>query len=200
MRRLLRLVSTCALVMFVVTSVSADNWVRGKVSAVTATSVTVMFKGKPMTFSIGKDTDFVGEGLGTASRKAGGLKLAEVLKVGDGVEVHYTGSGTAMQATEIRTGATGEGMSEAAGESASGQISALTGKSVTIKSGSGEMMFAIDPATRVIGRGAGTATQKAKATGKDLGIADLLKVGEDVVVSYRTDGSSRVANNIRVRR
>ena len=200
MRRLLRLVSTCALVMIAGVTVLADNWVRGKVTAVTATSVTVTFKGKPMTFNIGKDTDFVGQGLGTATRQAGGIKLAEVLKVGEGAEVHYTGSGSAMQATEIRVGTSGEAMSEATGDSVTGRVTALTGNSLTIKGSAGESSFTLDKDTRIIGRGAGTATRSAQAAGKEPGISDLVKVGEEVVVSYRTSGTTRIANNIRIRR
>ena len=85
------------------------------------------------------------------------------------------------------------------GDSAVGRITAMTASSLTIKSGSGEMTFSVDANTRVLARGAGRATQQARAAGSGPAISDLLKVGEDVVVSYRTSGSTRVANEVRVR-
>ena len=199
MRRLLVLGSVLVLILLLGTIVSADRWVRGKVTAVGTDSVTVMFKGKEMKFTVAKDTEIVGRGLGTASREAGGLKLSEAVKVGEGVEVLYAESGGAMRATEIRLGASGEAASEDSGDSAAGRITALTASSLTIKSGSGEITFSVDPKTRVLARGAGTATREARAGGSGPAITDLVKVGEDVVVSYRTSGSTRVANEVRVR-
>ena len=201
MRRLV-LVGGCVwlLVMFVGTVVSADKWVRGKVTAVGGDSVTVMFKGKEMKFLVGSDTDVQGRGLGTAQRRAGGVKLAEAVKVGDGVEVHYTETGGTMRATDIRTGLTGgDATSEDTGDSVSGQITALSANSMTVKSGSGETTFAIDPKTRVLAAGAGSATKQAQATGGGPAITDLVKVGESVVVTYRTTGKTSVANEVRVR-
>ena len=190
MRRLV-LVGGCVwlLVMFVGTVVSADKWVRGKVTAVGGDSVTVMFKGKEMKFAVGSDTDVQGRGLGT-----------EAVKVGDGVEVHYTETGGTMRATDIRTGLTaGDATSEDTGDSVSGQITALSASSMTVKSGSAETTFAIDPKTRVLAAGAGAATKQAQATGGGPAITDLVKVGESVVVTYRTTGKTNVANEVRVR-
>jgi hypothetical protein len=180
--------------------VSADKWIRGKVAAVGADSVTVAYKGKEMKFLVTSETDVQGRGLGTAQRRAGGVKLAEAIKVGDGVEVHYAESGGTMRATDIRTGlTTGDATSEDTGDSASGQITAVTASSLTIKSGSGAQTFSIDPKTRVLARGAGAATKEAKAGGGGPAITDLVKVGEEVVVTYRTAGTTNVANEVRVR-
>jgi hypothetical protein len=201
MRRLIVL-GGCAwlLVMLVVAVVSADKWVRGKVTAVGADSVTVTFRGKEMKFMVTSDTDVQGRGLGTAQRREGGVKLAEAVKVGDGVEVHYAESGGTMRATDIRTGLTaGEAASEDTGDSASGRVTALTASSLTIKSGSGETTFSVDPKTRVLARGAGAATQQARAGGGGPAITDLVKVGEEVVVNYRASGKTSVASEVRVR-
>jgi hypothetical protein len=188
------------LVMLVGGVVSADKWVRGKVTALGADSVTVMFKGKEMRFMVSSDTDVQGRGLGTAQRRAGGVKLAEAVKVGDGVEVHYTESGGTMRATDIRTGLTaGDATSEDTGDSVSGQITALSASSMTVKSGSGETTFSIDPKTRVLARGAGAATQEARAAGSGPTITDLVKVGEEVVVTYRSSGKANLASEVRVR-
>jgi Domain of unknown function (DUF5666) len=153
-----------------------------------------------MRFMVSSDTDVQGRGLGTAQRRAGGVKLAEAVKVGDGAEVHYTESGGTMRATDIRTGLTaGDATSEDTGDSVSGQITALSASSMTVKSGSGETTFSIDPKTRVLARGAGAATQEARATGGGPAITDLVKVGEEVVVTYRTSGKTSVASEVRVR-
>ena len=64
----------------------------------------------------------------------------------------------------IRTGlTTGDATSEDTGDSASGQITALTANSLTIKTGSGTQTFSIDPKTLVLARGAGAP---ATATGR----------------------------------
>jgi hypothetical protein len=201
MRRLVVLGGcVCLLVVLVGVVVSADKWVRGKVTAVGADSVTVMFKGKEMKFAVGSDTDVQGRGLGTSQRRTGGVKLAEAIKVGDGVEVHYAESGGTLRATDIRTGLTGgDATSEDTGDSASGQITALTATSLTIKTGSGAQTFSIDPKTLVLARGAGAATKEARAGGGGPAITDLVKVGEEVVVTYRTAGKTNVANEVRVR-
>jgi hypothetical protein len=181
--------------------VSADKWIRGKVAAVGADSVTVTYKGKEMKFLVTSETDVQGRGLGTAQRRAGGVKLAEAVKVGDGVEVHYAESAGTMRATDIRTGLTGgeAASGEDSGDSASGRVTSLTANSLTIKSGSGETTFSIDPKTRVLAQGAGAATRDAKAAGGGPAITDLVKVGEEVIVTYRTSAKSNVASEVRVR-
>lgn len=201
MRRLV-LLGGCVslLVVLVSVGVSADKWVRGKVTAVGADALTVMFKGKEMKFAVTSDTDVQGRGLGTAQRRAGGVKLAEAIKVGDGVEVHYAETGAAMRATDIRTGLTaGEATSEDTGDSASGPITALTANSLSLKTGSGTQTFSIDPKTLVLARGAGAVTKDARAAGGGPAITDLLKVGEEVVVSYRAAAKGNVASEVRVR-
>jgi hypothetical protein len=170
------------------------------VTAVGGDSLTVMFKGKEMKFAVAKDTVVFGPGLGTASREAGGLKLSEAVKAGEGVEVHYTESGGTMRATEIRTNVSaGEAAGDDAGDSASGRVTAVTASSLTIKSGSGEMTFVVDQKTRVVGRGAGTATREARAAGSGPAISDLVRVDDEVTVSYMTTGSTRRAGEVRVR-
>jgi hypothetical protein len=200
MRRLLVVgASVWVLLMLFGASVSADRWVRGKVTAVGGDSLTVMFKGKEMKFTIAKDTTVFGPGLGTAQRQAGGIKLSEAIKVGEGIEVHYVESGGTMRATDIRTDILTEGSSEDSGDSASGRVTAITASSLTIKSGSGDMTFVVDQKTRVVARGAGTATREKRAAGSGPAITDLVRTDDEVTVSYMTTGSSRRASEVRVR-
>ena len=193
------------LVITIGSTVSADKWIRGKVTAVGTDTVTVTFKGSDMRFTVNKQTRVVGEGLGTAQRQAGSLKLSETVPVGTSAEVHYIETGGAMRATEVRTGVTsGEAASTAtpkedSGESASGTVTALTGNSITIKSETGNVTFTVDRTTRVLARGAGTTAAKERAAGSGPTIGDLLKVGEDVTVFYHRTGSTRAAKEVRVR-
>lgn len=201
MRRLLS-VGACVGVLLVLfgASVSADRWVRGKVTAVGGDTLTVTFKGKEVKFAVAKDTVILGPGLGTASREAGGLKLAEAIKAGEGVEVHYTESGGMMRATEIRTNVSAsEAASEDSGDSFSGRVTAVMANSLTIMSGSNEMTFVVDQKTRVVARGAGTATREARAQGSGPAITDLVHADDEVTVSYTMSGSTRRAAEVRVR-
>jgi hypothetical protein len=93
------------------TSLDAQGtkWVRGKVTAMAGDTITVQVRGKDMPFAVGADTEVVAEGAGTRAAQAQregmpGPKLAEVVKLGDGVEVHYREAAGAMRATEIRAG------------------------------------------------------------------------------------------------
>src|SRR5947209_2986930 len=82
------------------------QWVRGKVTGVSADSLTVAADGKDMKFMVDKDTRVIAAGAGTkmrAARRKGeeGVKVANVLKVGDGVEVHYHDVGGTLHAAEV---------------------------------------------------------------------------------------------------
>jgi hypothetical protein len=180
------------------------KWVRGKVTAVSATSITVSVKDKPMTFTVDPSTDIVGAGLGTMTREAqaagkAGITVMQAVKVGDRVEVHYDVA--SMKASDIRTGvAGGEAASaEDEGHSASGVVTAVTGNSMTIKSDGGEWVFSVDANTKVIGRGLGTMSRQAKEAGKTTTIADLVKVNDRVVVSYHEMAGAKHAGEVRVR-
>src|SRR6185436_13318860 len=76
---------------------------RGKVTAVTGTSVTIDNAGKPASFVIDPKTKVEAPGAGTATRAAeaagkAGVKMADVIKTGDAVEVTYTEAAGKMQA------------------------------------------------------------------------------------------------------
>lgn len=195
----MRQVAVVAVLVLLVCSVAAsaqEKWVRGDVTAVSGTSITVKTAEGPMTFAVDKSTDVIVRGGATATyeaRKAGqeGTTLTKLFKVSDKVMVHYRETAGVMTATEIRGGVSGEptapaGQAEAQkGSSVSGIVTALSDRSITIKARSGQMMtFTIDAKSKVLGRGVGTAAQKAKEEGKPTPATLFLKVNDDVRVNF----------------
>jgi len=194
MRRV-AIVTALALLVFAVAASAQEKWVRGEITAISGNSITVKTADGPMTFAVDKTTDVVVRGGSTATReahKAGqeGATLDKLFKVGDKVEVHYSEAGGKMIAAEIRGGASGAPTSPAAvtaptkGSSASGIVTAVSDSSITIKAKSGDMTFAIDPKTQVVGRGVGTAAKAAKEAGKPTTVTTFIKVNDEVRVSF----------------
>jgi hypothetical protein len=80
---------------------------RGRVAALTGDMITVTVDGQEMKFTVDEKTIVTVGGAGTAARKAEaagkpGPKLADLIQVGNAVEVSYTESGGTMRATGIR--------------------------------------------------------------------------------------------------
>ena len=83
-------------------------------------------------------------------------------------------------------------------KSARGTVTAVAGDSITVKVADKELKFAVDSKTVLTASGAGTAERKADATGKPgLRVADFVKTGDAVEVSYQETGSTLRASNIR---
>jgi hypothetical protein len=210
------LIGMAAVVFAVVTAApvaAQEKWVRGTVTAVTGSSITVKAKGKDYTIGIDKGTTVTAPGAGTATRaaeKAGeaGISAADVIKVGSGAEVRYKEAGGTMTATSIRGGLpAGEGSTseDAAATSsktgsASGTVSEVSGSSVTIKSGSETQTFAIDKDTVIQGEGVGTLSRKLKEAGKGMTAPDAIAVGDTVTVRFHDMGSSKHASEISITR
>jgi hypothetical protein len=201
MRHLLRAV-VAAWLLAPVSAGAQERWVRGTVSAVAGDSIAVKTADGEMKFAVNAKTAVVARGAGSAAQAAEdegktGVKLAELVKSGERVEVHYTGAAGAMTATRIRVGITG-GDATGGGErgrSAFGTVAAVTGSSLTVTVGGKEMRFALDSGTRFIGRGLGT---KAKAAGGKLAPTDAVTKGDQVTVSYREQGGAMNATEVRV--
>ena len=177
---------------------------RGTLTAMTADSVTVKVGTTDMKFSVDDKTNVEAPGAGTKSRQAtaagkSGPKLAEVLSVGQAVEVSYHEMNGAMHAAAIKRVPTA-GAAGAPGKSSIGKVTAVSASSLAISGSSSggatfTQTFTIDPKTVVTGRGAGSA---AAAKGGKTVATDLVAVGDTVSVSYREDGATLHANNVRV--
>ena len=211
-----RMVVTSAILVFawlVVPALAQSKSARGTVTAMSGDTVTVKAGTQELKFTVDATTRVIGEGAGTASRAAEakgatGPKLAEVLKVGDNVEVSYREASGMLHATTVQrvasAGAGGGGTSDAKAavktETASGEVTAVSGTSLTITGtaaagGSFTQSYTVDGNTHVVGEGAGTAASKGKVT-----ILDLVAKGNRVTVTYQASGATLVASEVRVTR
>lgn len=181
---------------------------RGTVTAIGADSITVKVADHDMQFAVDPKTTIMTPGGGTKTRQAAaagatGVKVADLLKTGENVEVRYTGSGGTMRATSIRTvssAGTAGASPAAAAETTRGTVKSVSADSLTITGSSGggstfTQTFTIDANTKVVGQGAGTAT--AAAGGRTV-ITDLVHAGDSVSVSFHKMGNSLHASDVRV--
>ena len=185
--------------------------VRGTITAIGPASVTVSVDGKDMVFNVDAKTDVTTPGGSTKTRAAQaqgkeGLKLADYLKVGQGVAVNYHEEG--MHAASIRTLSAppppsapppAAGAATSASHNANGVVTAVAGNTLTIKASSGEMTFVIDDKTDVVAVGASTASREKKAAGQKTVITDFVGKGDTVVVTYRENAGAKTASEVRVR-
>jgi hypothetical protein len=83
-------------------------------------------------------------------------------------------------------------------KSARGTVSALSNGSITVKVGSGDVVYAVDAKTVLEAPGAGTADRRADAAGKPgPQLRDFVKVGDAVEVSYVEGGATARASRVR---
>jgi hypothetical protein len=185
---------------------------RGTVSAMGADSVTVKVGEREMKFSIDAKTTVIASGGSTATRKAeatgtAGPKLADLVKVGDAVEISYHEMGATLHAASVRRvssagsggGSTSDERAAAKLETANGSVESVTATSLVItgsqSGGTFKQTFTIDADTKVVGQGAGTA---AAAKGGRVAVTDLIKAGDRVTVSYHKMGATLHAAEVRV--
>jgi hypothetical protein len=184
---------------------------RGVVTAVADDSLTVKVTDHEMKFQVDAKTNVEAVGAGTKSRQARaagqpGPKLTAVVKVGQPVAVSYSDMGGTLHASRIRAitsaggGGAGAVAAEGGAKTANGTVKSIAGTSLTINGSSGSgatftQTFTIDGTTKVIGRGAGTATA---AAGGKTAVTELVSAGDKVSVTYHPAGNALHAAEIRV--
>ena len=205
--RYVGMVLAVALVAFVVVAPASaqSKWVVGTVVSTGPDTVTVKAGDTDMVFKVTPDTQLIARGAGTAmqaAQKAGakGVDFTKFVKVGEAVEVHYKGEGAAMTATEIRTGvrvpAKAAPQTQVRGASIMGNVTELTGDSLTLKAEGKDWKFMTTPKTQVIGHGMGTKAAELKASGQGPSVKDLLVVNDIVTVKYVPKGDMMQAVEI----
>ena len=174
---------------------------RGTVVSVSDSSLTVKVAGNDMKFAVDAKTVVGAPGAGRATRDAQGkgapgIKLTSVVKTGSGVVVMYREAAGANVATEIRSvpGATSGATADADG-TANGKVKSATNTALVITDNGKDMTFAVDKATKVLAKGAGTATQ---AAGGSIAFTKLVGVGDTVSVSYAGTGAAMRATEVRI--
>ena len=181
---------------------------RGTVSALGADSVTVKVRDQEMKFGVTPKTVVEARGAGTKGRAAQaagqpGPKLSEVVKTGEAVEVSYVdATGGTLRATRIRAipsvGSTGD--AKPSEMVSSGTVKSIAANALTISGSAGggatfTQSFTIEPTTKVIAKGAGTA---AAANGGKIAITDAVANGDRVSVSYHEGGGALQASEVHV--
>jgi hypothetical protein len=173
----------------------------GIVVTVTDSAVVVKVADKDMKFGVDAKTVVGAPGAGRATRDAqsqgaAGIKLTTILKTGSGVVVTYREAGGALVATEIRSvPAAASAASAAASTTASGRVKSVTASSLVVTDNGKDLTFMIDKDTRVLAKGAGTATQ---AAGGAIAFTKLVTVGDTVSVSYTGTGAAMRATEVRM--
>jgi len=212
------LILSCALALAAPPALAAQaeptKTATGTITSVTGSSVTVKTASGDMTLNIDAKTRVIAPGGGTKTRAAQaegkpGAPVTDLLKTGQKIEVKYHETG--MHAATIRSIGTVPAAPKAAagGESAppppapkaqtaSGTVTSVTGKSLTVKAASGDMTFSIDEKTTVSGTGIGTAGRKLAAEGAKSTLGEFIKEGDTVSVTYKDMAGTNHASVIRI--
>ena len=83
--------------------------------------------------------------------------------------------------------------------SASGEVTAVSADSLTVKGKTGEWTFNVDKDTKVTASGASHKTDAMKKENKPTAITDFVKVGDQVNVKFHDMGTSKHAASVSVR-
>jgi hypothetical protein len=187
----------------VVPAVAQTKEARGTAVAVSDSSLTVKVADKDMKFAVDAKTVVGAPGAGRATRDAqgkgaAGIKLTDIVKTGSGVVVMYREANGAMVATEIRSvpaASSGATASSSSSSTANGKVKSVTASSMVITDNGKDSTFAIDSNTKVLAKGAGTAT---RAAGGSIAFTSLVGVGDTVSVSYTGSGQAMRATEVRI--
>jgi hypothetical protein len=179
-----------------------DKAVQGTVTAMSGEVLTLKVQDKEMKFNVDEKTQVIARGASTASRYARrqgrpGVTLAEVVKVGESVEVRYDEK--AMRASSVRVLGAGPGATaDTRPKPVAGVVSAVTATSLTLKGPDGEIALTVDDKTDIVAPGATTLMRQKKAAGEKTSITDFVAAGDTVMVRFAESGASKLATHVRV--
>jgi hypothetical protein len=176
-------------------AVAQTKTAQGTVTTVSGQSLTVKVGGADTTFVTDAQTKVEAPGAGGQTRREGGVKVADYVKVGGNVLVTYREANGANLAIIIRPVASAGGSSGPETKIVTGTVKAVSAGSLTVTSDGRDMPFAINRNTRVLFPGAGRATRDAGGT---IAITSLVSAGDTVSVSYTEAGGTSTASEVRV--
>jgi hypothetical protein len=187
----------------VLPAVAQTKTARGTVTAVSDSALTVKVADKDMTFAVDDKTIVQAKGAGRRTRTANetgapGVKITDYVKTGGAVLVTYHEANGKMHASEVRPIASAGSAATSGEESAktaTGTVKSVSADSLTVSGAGKDWTFAVNPTTKVLGKGAGTATT---AAGGRIAITSLVSNGDQVSVNYREAGSTMTATQVRV--
>jgi len=175
---------------------------RGTITSLATDSVTVKVGSQDLVFGVDPRTVVETRGGATktrAAKSAGrpGPQLSELLYAGQSVEVTYNTRAGERHASRVRAIAK---LSESDGvEHSEGTVTSVSATSVAIQGKNGKasftQTFAIDPHTKVIGKGLSTM---AASKGGRIAITDAVAVGDTVGVWFKTSSDALHASEVHV--
>ena len=180
---------------------------RGTIAQVGGASITLAVQGEQHTFTVDRQTRVQAPGGSTKMAQAtlngqAGPQLPDLLKVGQSAAVTYKDvpNPRASLIRAIPSAKAGGSVKTASAMRSNGIVKTVSADSITINGSSGAgakftQTFVIDPQTKVIGKGAGTA---AAAQGGKVVVTDVVANGDRVTVSFNPVGDTLHASQIRV--
>ncbi len=179
---------------------------RGTVRAIGADWMSVAVGPRQFRFDVDEKTSVVAPGGGTATRRADAgarpaPRLAEFVKPGTAVQISYVDRGGSHYAEDIHViasaGPGGGSLStdRPPVETANGAVAHVAADSLSLATDAGVQAFVVDGGTRVFVRGASAVTA---ATDGRARLADLVREGDRVSVSYHELDGTRHAQEVRV--
>jgi hypothetical protein len=177
--------------------------VRGSVTAISNSSISIASGAQNWTFIVDKDTKLEVKEAAKQTRKAGsanepGVTITGYVHTGNPVLVRYEEVNGAKHARFVRpVSSAGDGA--AANDPvkiASGTVKTVSLSQITLESNGKDMTFAVNRDTDVLARGASKTT---KAAGGKTTIADFVHNGDDVSITYLDAAGALTASQVRVR-
>jgi hypothetical protein len=176
---------------------------RGTITSLATDSVTVKVGSQDLVFGVDPRTVVETRGGATktrAAKSAGrpGPQLSELLHAGQSVEVTYHTQAGERRASLVR-GIAKLSQSDG-GEHSDGTVTSVSATSLAIQGKNGKALFtqtfAIDPHTKVIGKGLSTM---AASKGGRIAITDAVAVGDTVGVWFKTSSDALHASEVHVK-